>query len=1767
MRFGRDQARAVLLAALMLTSVVAGVTAIGGVAATETSASSSTTLQEESSGDELQVPRDEVYVGETVTLGFPEEHEGDSYEWEVVDGPDTNDDQLLHTSTEEIRSNPDGVPGHNGRVTSFRPSTGPDGNNDTYEIRVTVDGSQSYTTNITVEEREILNGQSRHELAQRYAPVLQFHKDEEFYPTRYEAYIENSRLIDGSSDTELLADATLLDIAENHQNNENLYLSPQDYPGGDYAPYQNDSVYPRTVYTSVHENVNIRQSDETYTAVGYWMTYVNDPKPSDSPVQTEIAEHTGDQEPVFILFDQQGNPQWIVAQQHKGGELREWEKVDRENGRPVLYVGEGSHPTFFGPYAGDGNQDTVDSEPDYLYQSQYFFNDEPLVDNGTTDVFGPAIGYTDPISVGGQTTWKHRTETEQSIGNTCATGETCSYELAFLSGDESWADYEGGVYRFQSDPVSDIKSSRSSVPQQLPRWDSLSDWINFRTYPETEQIDAEIDDPTVEVLGSVTTLTTSDNVDGTTGFTVEISNKGPQPDYFVLRGEGTKDGDAVPIEHTEYLNTPTATERITAKATGSVPIRYILPNKNSRKEVFVPFPAPEEGEWEIDLKLVAYDDTLSSEPIFEREEFTLKVDDDAPSPDVEFTGTPSSTLEPGDKAESTVRVELPSTASSSETFFIGYSAQGPDGEFYDNDGTTGRTVTLDPGEQTTVDLSLEVEEGISGGSYDLVTAVWLESNPDNLRTQLARDSTDEPIVIPPRPSVENIRIEEVNDDTIVVNATATNVGATAERQSLALSFPGMDDASGIQLRDTNFEGSQDPSDVIYGPGETVGSEYGQNTTELEYPLVELSTTDWSTGETKYVTLELPAEQAGDIAYAKSVASADNQRMWTFDPGVDGTNRVDQQKEFVYAFQLVDEARRGDQDVGFNITDVDGQAGGIAGPRPISVEADITANGDPYPADVSGEMFDIQVGGKSVETVVLVTRNRPGEYTLRFVPPSQTSPGAYDLDIEFVDQRFSVELTDDDSQADAVRYSEGKTTQVAGSLQIDRSGSMRGIMDEARTGARAFVTEASEDDYISLVSYSSNSRTDYELRQMTSSNEDDLRTEIDGLSPGGSTNIGDAVSDGFVTLEDGPDGAEKAGIHMTDGRRNTGPSESKILNEIVPRYNRNDICLYTIGFGSGADEQFMRDVAEAADCGSYRFAAESGEAGEAESTLQEVFADIASDVADDSLVYEESGTVIDTVQRRFRLDDSVAEASLSIQFSGAEPTGAASLQGPVHYGGSPGPYTSSSVYHSGGPPAMSTTTTDGDLQVTLYDPQGNEVDPESDPDVERTVVGDTVTYQIDDPDSGEWSYAIESTHDEEVDYDAEVAAAARTTMDVSTDADTYYAGGQTDLTATVLGPDGPIEGATVRADVEGPSSTRTVTFAETSPGVYTAAVPVENASEEYTATVTATKGDVSRTGSTTWAVEPDPSISVEQSRTPTVEPGENETFDVVVTRESGGTEESVTVDVTALTTAGGTAAIPDSAVDLETQVVDLGSGGSETVEVAVTVPEDATAAGYEGLVQVFREDGSAVTGGARVTVPRQATDSEFEITAFEATADGETITVSFNSNENPVELSGGVRGPDSEEVATLDRSDFSGDRFEGFEATYQAPTDGEYTVELTEARDSANKGATDNYVERVTVETDADDANATETPTVRTESPTPGGETTPTGDKTSSPTNDADPAADEVVTTGTADSTPSDTAATTPEETDGDGTGFGSGLALAALLGATLLLYRRRNRPE
>lgn len=83
----------------------------------------------------------------------------------------------------------------------------------------------------------------------------------------------------------------------------------------------------------------------------------------------------------------------------------------------------------------------------------------------------------------------------------------------------------------------------------------------------------------------------------------------------------------------------------------------------------------------------------------------------------------------------TGQVEVENTGNTQHRFFVGYSVIDEDETIYHNEGTTGKPVTLEPGERTTLTVSWTVEEDAPPGNYDAETAIWEEDDPSSLETQ------------------------------------------------------------------------------------------------------------------------------------------------------------------------------------------------------------------------------------------------------------------------------------------------------------------------------------------------------------------------------------------------------------------------------------------------------------------------------------------------------------------------------------------------------------------------------------------------------------------------------------------------------------------------------------------------------------------------------------------------------------------------------------------------------------------------------------------------------------------------------------------------------------------------------------------------------------------------------------------------------------------------------------------------------------------------
>lgn len=155
-----------------------------------------------------------------------------------------------------------------------------------------------------------------------------------------------------------------------------------------------------------------------------------------------------------------------------------------------------------------------------------------------------------------------------------------------------------------------------------------------------------------------------------------------------------------------------------------------------------------------------------------------------------------------------------------ETFFVGYSVEGRDGELRDNDGTTGSLATIPSGEEMTVTLSWEVEDDAPLGSYDAHVAVWRDTDPENLVDDADRhvepDAFD---VVEPEVSADIIEVElpsgeYTEGDSVETTAVVQNTGD--ERESFFVGYS-VFDPEGTEYHNDRQTGEP----VTLDPDETV----------------------------------------------------------------------------------------------------------------------------------------------------------------------------------------------------------------------------------------------------------------------------------------------------------------------------------------------------------------------------------------------------------------------------------------------------------------------------------------------------------------------------------------------------------------------------------------------------------------------------------------------------------------------------------------------------------------------------------------------------------------------------------------------------------------------------------------------------------------------------------------------------------------------------------------------------------------------------------
>jgi len=157
------------------------------------------------------------------------------------------------------------------------------------------------------------------------------------------------------------------------------------------------------------------------------------------------------------------------------------------------------------------------------------------------------------------------------------------------------------------------------------------------------------------------------------------------------------------------------------------------------------------------------------------------------------------------------------------------------------------------------------------------------------------------------------------------------------------------------------------------------------------------------------------------------------------------------------------------------------------------------------------------------------------------------------------------------------------------LVIDRSGSMSGTpLQDAKNAAKAFVDRldlSSGGDQAGLVSYSDSATLDHQLSRSRGS----VRTAIDALASGGSTNITDGINKAQAELESSRHDPANGPVMilMTDGVHNVGP----VPGPAAAAAKASGTRIFTIGLGS-VDETELQSLASSPS--DYYYAATSDE---------------------------------------------------------------------------------------------------------------------------------------------------------------------------------------------------------------------------------------------------------------------------------------------------------------------------------------------------------------------------------------------------------------------------------------------------------------------------------------------------------------------------------------------------------------------------------------------
>lgn len=153
------------------------------------------------------------------------------------------------------------------------------------------------------------------------------------------------------------------------------------------------------------------------------------------------------------------------------------------------------------------------------------------------------------------------------------------------------------------------------------------------------------------------------------------------------------------------------------------------------------------------------------------------------------------------------------------------------------------------------------------------------------------------------------------------------------------------------------------------------------------------------------------------------------------------------------------------------------------------------------------------------------------------------------------------------------------------LVIDTSGSMEGIrIDSVKRTLQLLVNNLDENNRLSLITYSDESRLVWNSKIILNSSRDEMYRDIDNLMANGGTNL----EAGFIQIQISNLYSVDGVFVLTDGHINRGLSSSSALVRLIKGIVPPGTPVSTLGYGSEHNAMLLRDIATNT-CGSYTYA--------------------------------------------------------------------------------------------------------------------------------------------------------------------------------------------------------------------------------------------------------------------------------------------------------------------------------------------------------------------------------------------------------------------------------------------------------------------------------------------------------------------------------------------------------------------------------------------------